>query len=483
MSKQPNPSLDALDLKRRQWLKFTGSTLASALGATSLSSLMLSPAVAQSSNYRALVCVFLYGGNDGLNTITPMDTTRYNQYASVRAHLALPQGSLVRLTGTDYGLHPSMSALSSVWNEGALAPVFNVGPLNRPLTKDEFRSAPSSSPIIPDSLFSHSDQQVLWETATTQAHTRTGWGGRAAAVLNTTNPVISVGGNGRFGLSDLQSPLVLPAPGATFGIEGHQDLSWAPIAARKAALDALYADSHQNRLLDAYAKQQRNAFEMSNRLGALVKTQPGDANAPAAINQAFAPLIVNGKVTTGIGQQLYQVAKLIHGNATVQGNRQIFFAQLGGFDTHGNQIGANVLQGTHAGLLKGLADAMACFHNAMKAIGMGQQVTLFTQSDFGRTFKPNNSNGTDHAWGNHHLVMGGAVKGNATYGTYPTLALGGPDDVGVQSWELHGRWIPKVSVDQYAATLLRWFGADDGQLNAVLPNLANFGSQRVLGFL
>jgi uncharacterized protein (DUF1501 family) len=484
MSKPLPPHVEAqLTMKRRQWLKFSGSTLASALGATSLSGLMLTPSAAQTADYRALVCVFLYGGNDGLNTVTPTDNTRYNEYAGVRAHLALPQSSLVRLTGTDYGLHPSLSALGTAWADGALAPVFNVGPLYQPLTKAEYRAAPNASQLIPDSLFSHSDQQVLWETSSTDAHTRTGWGGRAAAVLGTANPVISVGGNGRFGLSDLQGPLVLPAPGATFGIEGHQNLSWAPIAARKAALDALYADSHQNKLLDAYAKQQRDAFATSDRLGALVKTQPGDANAVAAITQAFAPLIVDGKVTTGIGQQLYQVAKLIHGNATVQGNRQIFFSQLGGFDTHGNQVASNVLQGQHATLLKMLGDAMACFHNAMKAIGMAQQVTLFTQSDFGRTFKPNNSNGTDHAWGNHHLVLGGAVKGRTTYGSYPTLALGGPDDVGVQSWELHGRWIPKVSVDQYAATLLKWFGASDGQLDAVLPHLSNFGSQRVLGFL
>lgn len=483
MSKQLSHDTDALLLNRRRWLQFTGSTLASALGATGLSSLMLTPSAAQTADYRALVCVFLYGGNDGLNTITPTDATRYNEYASVRAHLALPQSSLVQLAGTDYGLHPSLSALSSAWSEGALAPVFNVGPLYQPLTKDEYRAAAQSSQLIPDSLFSHSDQQVLWETASTDAHTRTGWGGRAAAVLGTTNPVISVGGNGRFGLSDLQAPLVLPAPGATFGIEGHQNLSWAPMAARKAALDALYADSHQNQLLNAYARQQRDAFAVSDRLGGLVKTQPGDADAPAAINAAFAPLIADGKVSTGIGQQLYQVAKLIHGNATVQGTRQIFFAQLGGFDTHGNQIGSDVLQGQHASLLKMLGDAMACFHNAMKAIGKAEQVTLFTQSDFGRTFKPNNSNGTDHAWGNHHLVLGGAVNGGTTYGSYPALALGGPDDVGVHSWELHGRWIPKVSVDQYAATLLRWFGASDAQLDSVLPNLTNFGSQRVLGFL
>jgi uncharacterized protein (DUF1501 family) len=167
----------------------------------------------------------------------------------------------------------------------------------------------------------------------------------------------------------------------------------------------------------------------------------------------------------------------------VQGNRQIFFAQLGGFDTHANQIGGTVLVGNHANLLKEVGDSLACFHNAMKAMALADAVTAFTQSDFGRTFTPNNSSGTDHAWGNQHLVIGGAVKGGLTYGTYPTLALGGPDDVGVDSWELQGRWIPTSSVDQYAATLLSWFGADAGQLDTVLPNLGNFGSARTLGFL
>ena len=142
-----------------------------------------------------------------------------------------------------------------------------------------------------------------------------------------------------------------------------------------------------------------------------------------------------------------------------------------------------MLDGKHAALLRQVGDSLACFHNAMKALGLADAVTAFTQSDFGRTFTPNNSSGTDHAWGNHHLVIGGAVKGGLTYGTYPTLALGGPDDVGVDSWELQGRWIPTLSVDQYAATLLSWFGATPTQLDAVLPNLGNFGSARTLGFL
>jgi uncharacterized protein (DUF1501 family) len=471
---------------RRRWLLRCGGTLAAALGTGSVANLLLGARPAHAADYKALVCVFLYGGNDGLNTIVPTDTARYNQYSGVRGGLAIPRASLLPLGGSSYGLHPSLSGLTTLWNAGQMAPVFNVGPLHQPLTKAQFRALPASDDAIPDNLFSHSDQQVLWETAGTDSSERTGWGGRAAATLATANPVISLGGSGRFGLSALQSPLVLPGPGATFGVYGMQaeDLASAPLAARKAALDALYAESQDLALADVYTQMQRDAFAVSQRLAAVVKTQPGGPGASSAIDSAFAPLIAGGKLTTGFGEQLYQVAKLVEANATVQGNRQIFFTQLGGFDTHGNQIVAGApTTGRHADLLKALGDTLGCFHAAMKNIGLANAVTSFTQSDFGRTFLPNNSSGSDHAWGNQQLVLGGAVKGGATYGSYPELALGGADDVGVDAWELQGRWIPTTSVDQYAATLLGWFGASESQLDAVLPNLANFGSRRKLGFV
>jgi uncharacterized protein (DUF1501 family) len=189
-------------------------------------------------------------------------------------------------------------------------------------------------------------------------------------------------------------------------------------------------------------------------------------------------------LTTEIARELYQVAKLVASNATVGGNRQVFFTSMGGFDTHGGQVVSGApTTGIHASLLKDLSDAMAAFSKAMDAVGLGNAVTTFTESDFGRTFLPNSSLGTDHAWGSHHLVMGGAVRGGATYGTYPDLTLGGVNDVGTNTWEQQGRWIPTTSVDQYAATLLGWFGASDGQNGTILPNLANFGSARNLGFV
>ncbi len=483
MNSQQNDNF--LVSNRRRWLQRSGATLAGALGLGSVGNLMLMPRSARAADYQALVCVFLYGGNDGLNTIVPTDA-RYSAYNGVRKGLAIPQASLVPLGGVPFGLHPSLAALAPVWADGKLAPVFNVGPLKQPLTKAQYRAATANSASVPDSLFSHSDQQILWETGSADSLTRTGWGGRAAEALATVNPVISVAGTARFGLSSQQTPLVVPGPGATFGAYGMQptDLTWAPNAARKVAIDALYNQAQDVALGDAYTQAQRNAFTMSERLGALVKITPGGAGASAVIDAAFAPITAAGKITTPLGNQLYQIAKLVANNATVQGSKQLFFASMGGFDTHGGQvITGNPTAGTHAGLLKGLGDALAAFYTALKNLGLGDAVTTFTQSDFGRTFAINNSTGTDHAWGNQHLVLGGAVKGGATHGSYPELALGGVDDVGVNSWELQGRWIPTTSVDQYAATLLGWFGASESQLDTVLPNLANFGTARRLAFL
>lgn len=470
---------------RRRWLMGSGATLAGALGAGTLGNLLLHARPAYAADYKALVCIFLYGGNDGMNMIVPTDSTRYSQYAGVRRGLAIAQTSLVPLSGVPYGLHPSLSALSGAWAAGRLAPVFNVGPLFQPLTKAQYRSATPNSGMLPDNLFSHSDQQILWESCTTTSVTRTGWGGRAAEQLATVNPVISTAGSARFGLSELQTPLVVPGPGSTFGAYGLQATdTWAPQVARKAAIDAMYAQSQELTLGDAYTAAQRSAFAMSDRLGALIKVVPGDANAVPTIDAAFASITTAGRINTGLGRQLYQLAKMIASNVTVQGNRQLFFASMGGFDTHSGQVTTgSPSEGEHARLLKELGDALGAFYTALDNLGLGSAVTTFTQSDFGRTFAPNNSTGTDHAWGNQHMVLGGAVRGGATYGTYPELVLGGADDVGLSSWELQGRWIPTTAVDQYAATLLGWFGATDAQLDTVLPNLKNFGVARKLGFL
>ena len=251
-----------LTMGRREWLKLSGTSLASALGTTSLSSLMFAPGDADAADYKALVCVFLYGGNDGLNTVTPMDTARYEQYATVRGPLSLPLESLVALAGSNYGLHPAMSSLAVAWSDKALAPVFNVGPLQRPMSKAEYRAQQPGSSLIPESLFSHADQQLLWQASATKANARTGWGGRASSVLETTNGVISFGGNSHFGLAPHSSQLVLPGPGSTFGVEGlsSKDIEDPSARPRWEALQRIYAESQSNPMLEAYSRQQREAF-------------------------------------------------------------------------------------------------------------------------------------------------------------------------------------------------------------------------------
>ena len=370
---------------RRRWLLRSGASCASALGFGSVGNLLLGTQQAHAADYKALVCVFLYGGNDGLNTVVPTDAARHAQYSAVRGALALPRASLLALPGTEFGLHPSLAALSGAASAGHMAPVFNVGPLYAPLSKAQFRSTPNGAALRPDGLFSHSDQQVLWESGTTRSQERTGWGGRASTSLGTANPVISVGGNARFGLTDLQSPLVLPGPGSTFGAYGLQpaDLSWAPRIARKAAIDVMYNQTQDTVLADAYARMQRDAFAVSQRLGALVKVEPGSSGANPAIDAAFAAITSGGRITTALGRQLYQVAKLIAGNATVGGDRQIFFAQAGGFDTHAGQVAGGATGGEHARRLQEVGDALGAFYTAMRNLGLGQAVTTFTQSDFG----------------------------------------------------------------------------------------------------
>lgn len=331
---KPLHSANAPLLNRRRWLQWGGASVAGAFGAGTLSALLQNPVRAQANTYRALVCVFLYGGNDGQNMVVPTDTSRYNQYAGVRQALALPKDSLIPLTGTDLGLHPAMAALAPICSARKIAPVVNVGPLFGPLTKAEYRNLSrydSTNPLLPDNLFSHSDQQIEWESSSASSLERTGWGGRTCDTLATVNPVISVGGNGHFGLSALGTPLVLPGPGGTFGVENLGG-TWTPTVARKTALEALYQSANlgsSNVMLGAYAQQQRVAFDMSARLGTLVGLEP-NVGSPTAIDTAFAPLIdAGGNFTSDLGSQLYQVAKLIQGRATVQGEQQLFFAQQG----------------------------------------------------------------------------------------------------------------------------------------------------------
>ena len=458
--------------QRRALLRSFGAGAASVSIGAGASLLAAPEAQAQATDYRALVCLFLFGGNDGLNTVVPMDDSvagsGYTEYAAGRQGLAIPKGSLIPLTGTRFGLHPSLSPLANIWADSAMGIVHNVGPLSKPMTQAQYVAwrSQNDAALVPESLFSHSDQQRQWENGASTTIAQTGWGG-AAAEQNDFNQVVSFANNTRFGTGLRNNELVLPEPGGTFGLNGYW--AGAPPDARRAALMALMAESSGNQMHSTYAAGQRSAMDLSRRLEAVIKSKPGVAGSNPAINTAFGNLAAPNN--TRLSKQLYQVAKMVDsGRTALGGTRHIYFVSLGGFDTHSEQLGA------HANLLADVGRSVAAFYAALKALGLSDKVTLFTASDFGRTFKPNSSGGTDHAWGNEHLVIGGGVNARALVGTYPTLKLGGATDAAdpTKSWEFQGRWIPSVAVSQYAGSLLQWLNPAMNLTN-VLPGLSGFG--------
>lgn len=465
-------------MKRREILKAAAAGAALPIGSGALM-FGADSVQAQTADYKALVCIFLTGGNDGLNTIVPIDDARYTKYSNVRGSLALPRTGADALVALDanHALHAKLTPLQAAWNDGALTGVFNVGPLARPLTQGDYLNWRGSNDItkVPDALFSHSDQVKLWQNGKTSSLERTGWAGRVMDAVNNGAPVFSVSGNTIFGAGALSAPLVLPgSPGNNFGLNGYGTDTRQ--VARRAAVDAVINAASGNVLHNAFAGIQKAALERSTTLQPILLQKPNGATPDAAnteISAAFGNL--QGDYNTGISKQLYQVAKLIKNRSAVGGARHVFYVSIGGFDTHTDQLGA------HAALMAQLGNAMAAFYAATKALGVTANVTSFTQSDFGRTFKPNSSGGTDHAWGNEHFVMGGAVNGKQFYGAYPSLDLGGLDDAGKDSWDAQGRWIPGLSVDQYAATLLKWFSPTVSAQN-IFPNLGNFATQDI-GFM
>jgi uncharacterized protein (DUF1501 family) len=415
-------------------------------------------------DYKALVCVFLFGGNDGNNTVVPYDTAGYAQYAAVRSSasgIQLAQGDLVPIhpasSASPYGLHPALPELADLFGKRKLAILANVGTLTQPTTKSQYIAGQ-----VPLSLYSHSDQQAQWQSAISSAAAGTGWGGRVADRLAALNPagfpvVTSLGGATLFTSGASTSALSIPSSGS-FALAGYNGSGAS--AARLAALKQILAAPSGNQLVAAANALGTQALDLSAVMNPIL------ANASSAAAPIFAPLSGNGTA-----QSLLQIAKTIESRAATGARRQIFFVGLGNFDTHANQAP------TQANLLAELSPALKAFYDATVALGVSGQVTTFTLSDFGRTFQPASGGGTDHAWGNHQFILGDAVKGGDLYGRFPTLALGGPSDA-----EVRGRWIPTTAVDQYGATLARWFGVADADLATVFPNLGRFASSDV-GFM
>jgi uncharacterized protein (DUF1501 family) len=404
------------------------------------------------ADYRALVCVFLFGGNDSNNTVVPIDS-RYSAYQMMRGPVALTPDVLLPAGTGGYGLHPALVNVRNLYDQHVAALVFNVGTLVQPTTK-----ATLNSIMLPRNLYSHSDQTQQWQSSDPNGG-GTGWGGRMNDVIASLNtgflpPGITVNGGNALFLSGPVTKGVNFANAESFGLATFD--SEAATNARIDTLQRLLTFDTGLRLVSAANGVLTDAFHAAQEINAALASAP--------------PLPVVFP-NSSLGQQLQQVAQIMSVRGALGMNRQVFFAGMGGFDNHED------LLASHQGLMATLDAAVGAFFGAADALGVSNQVTLFTESEFNRTGNANANNGTDHAWGGHHIVLGGAVRGGESYGTFPMHELSGPDDAGDR-----GNWIPTTALDQYAATLASWFGVPDADLDRILPNLRNFPT-RNLGFV
>jgi uncharacterized protein (DUF1501 family) len=425
---------------------------------------------AVASDYKALVCIFLSGGNDASNVIIPNDSG-YSGYASARSVLALPQSVLLPLTprnsdGRAWGLHPSLAEVHGLFNAGRLALLTNVGTLVEPTTKAQYNARTVK---LPPQLFSHNDQQVQWQSSVPDQPFRTGWGGRMADLVNSLNSnsqaSMSVTLNGFNNLqvgSEVVQLAVQPASANSpkGGSVVFTNTAGANNSVRYAAQKDLFGGANANLFASAFGSLSSDAIGTSELLGSVLSS---------------APTLATTFPNTSLANQLKSIAYLISIAGGMNLKRQVFFARIGGWDTHADQVDANTAVGAHANLLQQVSQAMNAFYDATVELGCADRVTTFTASDFGRTYS-SNGDGTDHGWGAHHLVMGGAVNGGDIYGRMPTLTIGGPDDTA------QGRWIPTTSVDEYGATLARWFGVSATNLSVAFPNIGRFANPN-LGFV
>lgn len=510
------------------------------------------------TDYKALVCVFLAGGNDSNNVLIPTVTSEYSNYATVRSPvLAIPNaegtnpakalqltkaagGNYIDPDGHEYGMHPAMFEVAQMFNQSATggydtlgakaAFVLNAGSLVYPMTKAQYVA---NQVTRPPQLFSHSDQVTHWQTSIPDQPPSTGWGGRIADLVHSGNPpganppidilatCITIAGANTFEIgSGVQQYSV--GTGGVVSLSNPSNPASA-VTARNTAFNAIlgYDKLNVNEYTNNYAKALQSTILAGSGLSSAMTAAPAamttywntvaNWSKTGTAHQVVTP---NGgsTFTSGLMQQLKMVAQIIEAGSRTQAasglgmKRQIFFVQAGGYDTHTGQTSnfagsatnpdgvttndAAVILGGHANLLAEVSQCLHSFMKAMQAIGVQQQttvpgsglhtgvncVTCFTASDFGRTF-PSNSLGSDHGWGGHQLVVGGAVNGRQTYGTLPELTVNGPDDTGL------GRWIPTIAVDQYAATLSKWFGLSESEINTVFPNLSRFPGTYAGGYL
>ncbi|WP_428312420.1 DUF1501 domain-containing protein [Hydrocarboniphaga sp.] len=422
---------------------------------------MAGTAGAAFSDYKALVCVFLYGGNDGYNVLVPNDDERYPIYAATRGTIALSRDTLLPLQtspagatpGSLYGLPPSMPEIQRLFDQGRLAFIANVGTLLAPTTKADFLAKRD----LPPRLFSHNDQQESWQASQPDVTRRLGWSGRLADLMSSAN-------------SNLRLPMNLSIAGNNLLQVGQTSRSYSLGAAGVLPLRSDSGPGGMERATAARALMEASrAGGLFERFGGELAERTVDLGAEIGAALSGVGELKTAFPESSLASQLKVVAKLIAARKTLSMSRQVFFVSAGSFDTH---IGQPARQ---AALLTQVSQALGAFDAALSELGVRDSVTSFTASDFGRTLT-SNGDGTDHAWGNVHWVTGGAVKGGAVYGQFPDLTLDGVDDLG------EGRLIPTTSVEQYGATMLKWFGAGTVQIGTIFPHLSRFAVND-LGFL
>ncbi|MEM6572313.1 MAG: DUF1501 domain-containing protein [Planctomycetota bacterium] len=445
----------SVSLSRRHLLRLGGCGAAALVGAPSLHAMrVLSGQGGQGSDYRALVCVYLFGGADTFNLLVPTSAAEYGTYAASRGDLAESQSSLLPISplapqGATWGIHGQAPGIQQMFQDGKLAFLANVGTLARPITKAEYLGG---TVPVPAYLFSHNNQETEWQIAHATGSRGTGWAGRMLDRMPGVNgssplsPAIGV---------EITAQLLVGAQAVPYviGASGTEPLALAEEPGRRAVLDTVLTSQHA--LAAEFGRVQRESMEIDDLLQGVL------AGAPDMSGFFTQPSF--------LASQLEMVARMIAVRQQLGVTRQVFFVGTGGFDTHDAQTTQL------PGLFASMSSALAGFQAAVESVGEQNNVTGFTHSEFGRTLS-SNGQGSDHGWGAHSMVFGGAVRGQDIYGAMPDLTLGGPDDIG------EGRILPRVGVDQYAATLAKWFGLTPAELDQVFPNLPQFGASD-LGFM
>ncbi|WP_291012232.1 DUF1501 domain-containing protein [Hydrogenophaga sp.] len=469
---QPDKHSRRAFLRRAGQLAFTGAALPTALNLVAMGE----AAAFNATDYKALVCVFLFGGNDYANTVVNYDSASYAQYNTIRGGrvdfsgggIAIPRADMAATLlnpttalpgGVQYALHPAMSGLAGLFNSGSAAVQLNVGPLIEPMTRTQYNNGTRRRP---PKLFSHNDQQSVWQSSQAEG-ARTGWGGQMGDLAlssnaNPSNPVLSC----------------ISVAGNTVFLSGDQALSYQVGTGGAVKINSLnsnvYSSAEVRAAMTTLALQERS--QLLEKEYNLITAR--SFSTEGAVTNALAAFPASGTEFAGfpaqnrLADQLKLVARMIAARGTLGTKRQVFFVSMGGFDLHDNLIN------NQANLMGQLSAGLTAFYESTVALGVADKVTAFTASDFGRTLQ-SNGDGSDHGWGSHHLMVGGAVRGKAFYGSAPPVSVTNSSDSNDQWHVGQGRLLPSTSVDQYAATLATWFGVQGNEMSAIAPNLGNFG--------